>query len=152
MDMLQTTVFKYHAFFHKRTQQMASKQTLDFKPNFTKGGGLLPAVVQCHQTNEVLMLAYMNEEAYTATLKTGEAHFWSRSRNELWHKGQSSGHVQKVHSILLDCDSDSLVLKVEQIGGAACHTGFRSCFYRELKNETVLTCCPKIFNPEEVYK
>ncbi len=124
----------------------------EFTPDFAKGKGLLPAIVQCYKTGEVLMLAYMNQQAYDATLATGQAHFWSRSRNELWHKGKSSGHIQKVKSILLDCDSDSLVLKVEQIGGAACHTGFRSCFYRELKDGQTTTCCPKVFDPEEVYK
>ena len=79
-------------------------------------------------------------------------HFWSRSRQSLWHKGGTSGHVQKVHSIRLDCDRDALVILVEQVGGAACHTGFRSCFYRELKNGAVSECCPVVFDPKEVYK
>ena len=81
-----------------------------------------------------------------------DAHFWSRSRQSLWHKGGTSGHVQKVRAIRLDCDRDALVLLVEQIGGAACHTGFRSCFYRELKDGRVSECCPIVFDPKEVYK
>ena len=125
---------------------------VDFTPDFAKGGGLLPAIAQCATSKEVLMLAYMNEESFALTLETGEAHYWSRSRNTLWHKGGTSGHVQKVHSLRLDCDSDALVALVEQIGDAACHTGFRSCFYRELQNGAVAECCPKVFDPKEVYK
>lgn len=124
----------------------------DFFPDFAKAGGLVPAVVQCAATGEVLMLAYMNEEAYCKTLETGEAHFWSRSRQSLWHKGGTSGHVQKVRSLRLDCDRDALIVLVEQVGGAACHTGFRSCFYRELKDGRVSECCPVVFDPKEVYK
>ncbi len=124
----------------------------DFKPDFAKAGGLLPVVAQCANTGEVLMLAYMNEQAFAETLRTGEMHYWSRSRNSLWHKGGTSGHVQRVHSLRLDCDADALVALVEQIGDAACHTGFRSCFYRELKNGDVAECCPKVFDPKEVYK
>lgn len=104
----------------------------DFGPDFSKG--LVPAIAQDAATGEVLMLAYMNEEAWKRTLETGEAHYWSRSRKELWHKGGTSGNVQKVLSIRLDCDSDTVLLKIEQIGGAACHTGRRSCFYREWDN------------------
>ena len=123
-----------------------------FRPDFAKGGGLIPAVVQCADTLEVLMLAYMNEEAFAETLRTGEAHFWSRSRNELWHKGGTSGHVQKVKSLRLDCDDDTLVLLVEQVGGAACHTGRRSCFFREMQDGETRTCSPMVFDPQEVYK
>ncbi len=123
-----------------------------FFPDFAKTGGLVPAIVQSAATGEVLMLAYMNEESYRKTLESGEAHFWSRSRQSLWHKGGTSGHVQKVHSIRLDCDRDALVILVEQVGGAACHTGFRSCFYRELKDGAVSECCPVVFDPKEVYK
>ena len=114
--------------------------------------GLVPVIAQEAGTGEVLMLAYMNEESYRKTLETGDAHFWSRSRQSLWHKGGTSGHVQKVRAIRLDCDRDALVLLVEQIGGAACHTGFRSCFYRELKDGRVSECCPIVFDPKEVYK
>ena len=92
--------------------------------------GLIPAVVTDHQTGEVLMLAYMNQEALEKTLQTGEGWYFSRSRNALWHKGESSGNTQRVHEVLVDCDEDTVWLRVEQRGGAACHTGFRSCFFR----------------------
>ncbi len=91
--------------------------------------GLLPAVVQDYRTGEVLMLAYINQLAWEKTLETGKAHYWSRSRNSLWLKGETSGHVQLIKEILVDCDQDTVVYKVEQLGGAACHTGYRSCFY-----------------------
>jgi phosphoribosyl-AMP cyclohydrolase len=93
--------------------------------------GLIPAVVQDAATDEVLMVAWMNEEALRMTQETGEAHFWSRSRQELWHKGATSGNVQRIHEILLDCDADTLLLRVAP-AGPACHTGARSCFYRKL--------------------
>lgn len=121
-------------------------------PDFSKGGGLLPAIAQCAASGEVLMLAYMNEEAFRKTLETSEAHYWSRSRQCLWHKGGTSGHVQKVLSLRLDCDSDAILMLVEQEGGAACHTGHRSCFYREQKDGRVSECCPVLFDPKEVYK
>jgi phosphoribosyl-AMP cyclohydrolase len=121
-------------------------------PDFAKGNGLVPAIVQDASSNEVLMMAYMDEEAWQATLKTGEAHFHSRSRNTLWRKGGTSGNVQKVRSIRLDCDRDTVLLLVDQRGGAACHTGFRSCFHLELAGATWKECCPKIFDPSEVYK
>ena len=123
-----------------------------FYPDFAKGGGLLPAIAQSADTGEVLMLAYMNEEAFQKTLESGEAHYWSRSRQSLWHKGDTSGHVQKVLSIRLDCDSDAILLLIEQKGGAACHTGHRSCFFREKKDGRVSECCPLLFDPKEVYK
>lgn len=124
----------------------------DFRPDFAKGDGLIPAIAQDDATGEVLMLAYMNEEAWLKTLESGDAHYYSRSRHELWHKGGTSGMVQKVRSIRLDCDSDAVVLRIEQLGGAACHTGRRSCFYREYKNGEVSLCDPQIFNPDDVYK
>jgi phosphoribosyl-AMP cyclohydrolase len=99
------------------------------EPDFDKSGGLVPAVAQDAKTGEILMLAYMNRESYQRTLETGEVHYWSRSRKELWHKGGSSGHVQKVKELYLDCDQDAIVVKIEQVGGVACHTGKRSCFY-----------------------
>ncbi|MHC1567133.1 MAG: phosphoribosyl-AMP cyclohydrolase [Candidatus Syntropharchaeia archaeon] len=110
--------------------------------------GLIPAVAQDHETGEVLMLAYMNEEALKKTIETGIAHYWSRSRKKLWKKGESSGHHQIVKDILIDCDGDAILLKVEQIGGA-CHTGYRSCFYRRIDGEIV---GEKVFDPEEIYK
>jgi len=122
------------------------------EPNFEKGKGLVPVIVQEWQTNEVLMLAYMNREAWSNTLTTGKATYWSRSRNTLWLKGESSGNVQYVKEILIDCDDDTVLLKVEQVGGAACHTGYRSCFYRRLIGGEVEIVGEMIFNPEEVYK
>ncbi|MCL1985638.1 MAG: phosphoribosyl-AMP cyclohydrolase [Betaproteobacteria bacterium] len=122
------------------------------KPDFTKGGGLVAAIAQDAETREVLMLAWMNQEAWECTLKTGEVYYYSRSRKSLWHKGGTSGHVQKLKGVRIDCDSDALVLLIEQIGGAACHEGFRSCFFRELTDEGVTVCCPKVFDPREVYK
>ena len=105
------------------------------KLDFKKNNGLIPAVVQDHITGEVLMLAYMNEEAFTETLKTGKATYYSRSRKSLWIKGETSGHVQLVKEIRVDCDLDTLLLKVEQIGGAACHKGYRSCFFSKLEEQ-----------------
>ena len=122
------------------------------QPDFAKGGGLIPVIAQCAETLEVLMLAYMNQEAFEKTLDTGEVHYWSRSRNELWHKGGTSGHVQKLKGLRLDCDADALVVLVDQLGGAACHTGRRSCFFRELKDGGMTTCSPMVFDPKEVYK
>ncbi|NOR11476.1 MAG: phosphoribosyl-AMP cyclohydrolase [Desulfovibrionaceae bacterium] len=120
--------------------------------NFTKTtDGLLPAIVQDYQTNEVLMLAYINKLAWEKTLETGKAHYWSRSRNKLWLKGETSGHVQKIHQVLVDCDDDTVVYKVEQLGGAACHTGHRSCFYRQLKGDKLVTKEEKVFDPAVVY-
>ncbi|MBQ7586067.1 MAG: phosphoribosyl-AMP cyclohydrolase [Desulfovibrionaceae bacterium] len=122
---------------------------LDFKPDFSKG--LIPAIAQDAHTLEVLMLAYMNEEAWNLTLSTKEAHYFSRSRQKIWHKGESSGNLQKVKSIRLDCDQDTILLLVEQIGGAACHTGRRSCFFREWQGNCVEICSPQIFDPNQVY-
>lgn len=120
--------------------------------NFEKMDGLVPAVVQDDETGEVLMLAFMNKEAWDATQKTGKATYYSRTRNKLWVKGESSGHVQEVREILVDCDDDTVVLKVKQIGGAACHTGYRSCFYRKVENGRLETIGKKVFDPKEVYK
>lgn len=114
--------------------------------------GLLPAVVQDYKTGEVLMLAYVNQLAWEKTLETGKAHYWSRSRNSLWLKGETSGHVQLIKEILVDCDLDTVVYKVEQLGGAACHTGYRSCFYRKVTGDalTVLEQ-ERVFDPTAVY-
>lgn len=121
--------------------------------DFAKGNGLLPAIVQDHKTGQVLMLAYINEEAWEKTLKTWEAHFWSRSRQELWHKGDTSGHVQKIIEIYADCDDDTVVFKVEQVGGAACHMGYESCFYKQVDREgNARIVGKKVFDPDKVYK
>ena len=121
--------------------------------DFDKTGGLIPAIVQDHATGEVLMLAFMNQAAWEATLKTGKATYWSRSRNQLWVKGETSGNVQMVKEIRVDCDDDTILLKVEQIGEAACHTGHKSCFYRIVEDAATLTIVGQpMFNPKEVYK
>ncbi len=121
------------------------------KPNFAKMGGLLPAIVQDAATGEVLMLAFMHEVAWDETLRTGETHFFSRSRNTLWHKGGTSGHVQRLKEIYLDCDNDTVLLKVEQVGGAACHTGYRSCFYRRRRGDAWEVVGAPVFDPKKVY-
>lgn len=124
---------------------------LEFSPNFEKGNGLITAVVQDIHSGEVIMLAHMNKEAWEKTLETREAHYYSRSRDALWHKGESSGHVQKVHAIRLDCDSDAALLKVEQIGNIACHEGYHSCFYREWKDGNISKCFECLKNPKDIY-
>lgn len=120
-------------------------------PDFDRGGGLLPAIAQDARTGTVLMLAYMNEESYAETLATGRAVYFSRSRNKLWRKGEESGNVQKVHAIYVDCDRDTILLKVEQIGGAACHEGYQSCFYRRVTPEGLQVEGERVFDPNEVY-
>jgi phosphoribosyl-AMP cyclohydrolase len=119
---------------------------------FNKGNGLLPAIVQDYETKEVLMLAYINEQAWKKTLEIGKAHYWSRSRNELWLKGETSGHQQIIKKILVDCDEDTIIYQVEQIGGAACHTGHRSCFFRQVSDNNLETIDEPVFDPGEVYK
>ena len=114
--------------------------------------GLLPAIVQDDESGDVLMLAYMNEEAYNETLATGRAVYFSRSRQKLWRKGEESGNVQKVLGIYLDCDRDTLLLKVEQIGGAACHEGYKSCFFRQVTPDGLKIIADRVFNPADVYK
>ncbi len=110
--------------------------------------GLIPAIIQDVNTGEVLMMAYMNETALKKTIETGFTHFWSRSRQKYWKKGETSGHVQEVREILPDCDADTLLIKVVQHGPGACHTGHRSCFYINIKGEEV---AEKVFSAEEVY-
>ena len=123
-----------------------------FQLDFKKCDGLIPAIAQDWQSGEVLMLAYINEESWQKTLETGHAVYFSRSRQKLWHKGESSGNVQIVHEILVDCDEDTVIFKVEQIGGAACHTGHASCFFRKLNADGTLTeLGEQLFDPEQVY-
>ncbi len=119
--------------------------------DFQKGDGLIPVIIQDASSNEVLMLGYMNREAWEETLKTKKASFWSRSRQKLWVKGETSGHFQEVKEIHLDCDGDTLLVKVDQIGGAACHTGFRSCFHHRYKEGEWKISGKRIFDPKEVY-
>ncbi len=120
-------------------------------PDFDKMGGLVPVIVQDWNSGEVLMLAYMNKEAWQKTIETGKVHYFSRSRNKLWLKGESSGHFQIVKEIYLDCDQDSVLLKIEQIGEASCHHGYKSCFYRRLEGDKLIVVGEKIFDPEVVY-
>ena len=119
--------------------------------DFEKSGGLVPAIIQDWKTGEVLMVGYINAESWAKTRETGRACFWSRSRRKLWLKGETSGHVQIVREAYLDCDADAVLLKVEQVGGAACHTGYRSCFYRKIGQEGLEISGEKIFDPREVY-
>lgn len=121
------------------------------KPDFAKGSGLLPAIVQEYDTKEVLMLAYVDQKAWDRTLETGEAHYFSRSRKAIWHKGGTSGHVQKIREIRVDCDLDTILYKVEQIGGAACHKGYKSCFFTRVRGQEFEICEDMVFDPEEVY-
>ncbi len=125
---------------------------MTLKPDFSRNQGLLPVIVQDVKSGRVLMLAYMNELAWDKTIETGRAHYWSRSRQKLWLKGEESGHFQVVRETYLDCDLDTILLKVEQIGGAACHTGFQSCFYRRLEGAEVIVSEEPVFNPKEVYR
>jgi phosphoribosyl-AMP cyclohydrolase len=120
--------------------------------DFKKGDGLIPAIIQDAATGEVLMLGYMNRESWETTLKTKRASFWSRSRQKLWIKGETSGHFQEVQEVRLDCDGDTLLLKVNQIGGAACHTGFRSCFHRRYDKGNWKVVGERVFDPKEVYE
>jgi phosphoribosyl-AMP cyclohydrolase len=119
--------------------------------NFDKLGGIIPVIAQDYQTGEVLMVAFMNREAWKHTLRTGYVHYWSRSRGKLWKKGETSGNLQEVHEIRVDCDSDCLLVRVRQIGEAACHTGFRSCFHRIVQGDDLLIDGERIFDPEKVY-
>ena len=122
------------------------------KIDFDKTGGIIPAVAQDADTGEVLMLAWMNREAFEETLRTGRACYFSRSRNRLWRKGEESGHVQEVKGIFIDCDADAVLLKVKQIGGAACHEGYASCFFREVTDEGTNVIAERVVDPNAVYK
>ncbi len=119
--------------------------------DFTKLDGLVPAIAQDWQTGEVLMVAFMNKESWELTLKTGIMHYWSRSRSKLWKKGESSGNIQEVKELRIDCDEDCVLAKVRQIGDAACHTGFRSCFYRVVEGGTLRVDGVRVFDPADVY-
>lgn len=120
--------------------------------DFTKNDGLVTGIVQDHSTGEILMVAFLNEESLRLTLETGSVVYWSRSRKKLWRKGEESGNVQKLKSLYIDCDGDAVLMQVEQIGGAACHTGRRNCFFRKVDGDGYIDVGVKVFDPDEVYK
>lgn len=120
-------------------------------PCFANDSALLPVIAQDADTGQVLMLAHMNREAWLQTLKTGKATYYSRSRQRLWTKGESSGHVQQVRQIFVDCDADAILLRVEQLGGAACHKGFQSCFFRQWEEGQWQVVGDRVFDPDQVY-
>ncbi len=125
----------------------------DMQPDFDKGKGLLPVITQEYGTNKVLMLAYMNKESFEETLKSGKATYFSRSRSKLWKKGETSGNMQDIKEIRIDCDNDTILIKVEQQGGGACHLGYKSCFFRKIDNHGTLKIVEqRIFDPKKVYK
>jgi len=139
---------KYDREGHVMSGREPNTITLDF----VKGGGLLPAIAQDHASGKVLMLAYINEAAWKKTLETGEAHYWSRTRQEIWHKGGTSGNVQKIREIYADCDNDTVLFRVDQVGGAACHTGHETCFHQRVDREGSVTVIGEpIFDPKKVY-
>lgn len=123
------------------------------RPDFSKTE-LIPVIAQDDATGDVLMLAYMNAEAFEETLRTGRVCYYSRSRKKLWRKGEESGNVQELKALFYDCDADAILVKINQIGGAACHTGFRSCFFRQIdpKSHAVSVIGERVFDPETVYK
>jgi phosphoribosyl-AMP cyclohydrolase len=131
---------------------MALNEEIKRIVDFSKGNGLVTAIAQDATTGEILMVANMNEESLAQTLELGEAVYWSRSRQKLWHKGEESGNVQIVKEIFLDCDGDAVLMKIDQIGDAACHTGKRSCFFRKLENGSLTDVGIQVFDPKEVYK
>ena len=120
--------------------------------DFDKSGGLVPAIAQDADTGEVLMLAWMNREAYEETLRTGRACYYSRSRGKLWRKGEESGNVQEVKGVFVDCDADTILLKVHQVGGAACHEGYKSCFFRRVQGDGLQVVAERVFDPKKVYR
>ncbi len=120
--------------------------------DFDKQGGLVPAIAQDAATGQVLMLAWMNCAAYEETVRTGRAVYFSRSRNRLWRKGEESGHVQEVREIYLDCDADTILLKVHQSGAAACHEGYASCFFRRVVGDGLQVVGERVFDPKQVYQ
>ena len=125
---------------------------MPYEIDFDKQGGLVPVIAQDDATGDVLMLAYMNKESFDLTVKEGRAVYYSRSRNKLWRKGEESGNVQLVKAIFVDCDNDTILIRVDQIGGAACHEGYKSCFFRKLENGEPTVIGERVFDPKSVYK
>ena len=149
---------KKSTFLVKRKNIKQIEEGSDFSPKFSKDG-LIPVVTTDYKSNEVLMHGFMNKQALIATIKTGEATYWSRSRKTLWRKGQTSGFVQKIREMLIDDDQDAIWLRVDVRGGASCHVGYRSCFYRKIRISDVkkgsvklkFKTKKKVFNPKKVY-
>ena len=125
---------------------------LDGVIDFDKAGGVVPVIAQDAEDGAVLMLAYMNREALAETLRTGRVCYFSRSRNRLWRKGEESGNVQELRGLYIDCDADAILVKVHQVGGAACHEGFRSCFFRQVAEDEIQVIAERVFDPSEVYR
>jgi phosphoribosyl-AMP cyclohydrolase len=147
-----TTIFCRHAARRVRptTEIRAQEQAVDI--DFKKADGLVPAIIQDHTTGNVLMLGFMNEAALKLTRETGEVTFFSRSRNKLWKKGESSGHVLRVRELLVDCDADAILVKVDAVGPGVCHEGYRSCFYRAVTPGGDLKInAERTFDPAEIY-
>ena len=119
--------------------------------DFEKLGGIVPVIAQDDESGDVLMMAYMNQKALEETVRTGRVCYFSRSRNRLWRKGEQSGHVQELRSMYMDCDSDTLLVRVKQVGGAACHEGYRSCFFRRVEGDKLTVVGERVFDPEKVY-
>ncbi len=119
--------------------------------DFDKQGGLIPIIAQDSETGEVLMMAYANRDSWKLTMETGIVHYWSRSRNKLWKKGETSGNVQEIREIRVDCDNDCVLIKIKQVGKAACHTGHVSCFYRVVRNGELAVDGERVFDPDKVY-
>jgi phosphoribosyl-AMP cyclohydrolase len=120
--------------------------------DFDKLGGLVPVIAQDDETGDVLMMAYMNREAFEETMRTGRVCYFSRSRNKLWRKGEESGNVQELRGVYVDCDADTLLVRVHQVGGAACHEGFQSCFFRRVEGDQATVVGQRVFDPKDVYK
>jgi phosphoribosyl-AMP cyclohydrolase len=120
--------------------------------DFQKSGGLVPAIIQDERTGDVLMLGFMNAAAFAETQRTGEVVFFSRSRNKLWKKGESSGHILKVREVRVDCDADALLVRVDPVGPGVCHEGYQSCFFRSLEADgSAAAIAERVFNPEKIY-
>lgn len=119
--------------------------------DFDKSGGVVPVIAQDDETGDVLMMAFMNREALSETLRSGRVCYFSRSRKRLWRKGEESGNVQEVRAIYLDCDADALLIKVRQVGGAACHEGYHSCFFRKVADGGLRIVADRVFDPRQVY-
>jgi phosphoribosyl-AMP cyclohydrolase len=151
--MKQNIIFLFkRGSFSKRDLAQVLKGKKMVELDFNKKDGLIPAIVQEYRTGEVLMLAYMNKAAWESTLFSGKATFYSRSRQKLWVKGETSGNVQLVKEVRIDCDNDTVLLKVDQIGDAACHTGYQSCFHKKIEEGSIVIDGIKRFDPKEVYK